>query len=194
MNQREKATCSPAASRLLFREHASRFIFSRNVRLDHPERTVTCDTMHYVTTTGITEFMGPTTITQGTTVINTTRGTYDTRNERTRFSRRSSITSNYRMLEGDSLRYDRRSGIGQAWGHVQLVDSGGDLRVLGDLAHYRSLEHKSYVTGHAELVMRMGTDTLHFHGDTLFTATDSTGTTHRTARDRRNVLCASFKQ
>ncbi|MBL7981023.1 MAG: hypothetical protein JNL52_04355 [Flavobacteriales bacterium] len=164
--------------------NAHRFIFSRNVRLDHPERTVTCDTMHYVTTTGITEFMGPTTITQGTTVINTTRGTYDTRNERTRFSRRSSILANSRVLEGDSLRYDRRTGIGQAWGHVELVDSGGDLRVHGDLANYRSLEQKAYVTGHAELVLRMGADTLYLHGDTVFTATDSTGK-HITAR--RNV-------
>jgi lipopolysaccharide export system protein LptA len=164
--------------------NAHRFIFSRNVRLDHPERTVTCDTMHYVTTSGITEFMGPTTITQGTTVINTTRGTYDTRNERTRFSRRSSILANDRMLEGDSLRYDRRTGIGQAWGHVELVDSGGDLRVRGDLANYRSLEHKAYVTGHAELVLRMGADTLYLHGDTVFTATDSTG---KRITARRNV-------
>jgi lipopolysaccharide export system protein LptA len=179
---RENNVLTSGSGKYLANTH--RFIFSRNVRLDHPERTVTCDTMHYVTTTGITEFMGPTTITQGSTVINTTRGTYDTRNERTRFSRRSSILANDRILEGDSLRYDRRSGIGQAWGHVQLVDSGGDLRVLGDVAHYRSLEHKAYVTGHAELVLRMGADTLFLHSDTVFTATDSTG---RRITARRHV-------
>lgn len=161
-----------------------RFIFSRQVRLDHPERTVTCDTMHYTTTTGITEFMGPTVITQGNTVIRTTRGTYDTRNDRTRLSRRSSITQKERVLEGDSLRYDRRTGIGLAWGHVELVDSGGDLRVHGHMAQYRSIEQRAFVTGRAELVMRMGEDTLYLHGDTIFTDTDDSG---RRITARRNV-------
>lgn len=80
------------------------------------------------------------------------------------------------------------------WGYVQLVDSGGDLRVLGDLAHYRSLEHKSYVTGHAELVLRMGTDTLYLHGDTVFTATDSTGKriTAGATSDSFAVTCKVF--
>ena len=41
-----------------------KFVFSRNVQLQHPERSITSDTMHYVTATGVSEFYGPTTITK----------------------------------------------------------------------------------------------------------------------------------
>ncbi|MBK6832550.1 MAG: hypothetical protein IPG92_18265 [Flavobacteriales bacterium] len=147
-----------------------RFVFSRNVRLDHPERTIASDTMHYVTSTGVSEFFGPTTITQGNTVIKTLRGEYNTRTERARFTRRSSVLTKGRMLEGDSLHYDRKSGVGEAWGNVAVTDSSGDVRALGDVGRYEELTERSMITGRAELVMRMGADTLFLHGDTLFTA------------------------
>ena len=152
-----------------------RFVFSRNVHLQHPERTIDSDTMHYVTSTGMTEFFGATTITQGDNVIKTLRGTYDTRADRARFTRRSSVLSNGRLLEGDSLHYDRATGQGLAWGNVAVTDSSGDMRALGDQGRYNELEDRSMITGHAELVMLMGADTLFLHGDTLFTAPDSSG-------------------
>lgn len=166
-----------------------RFVFSRNVRLDHPQHTIVSDTMHYVTSTGVSEFFGPTTITQGATVINTLRGTYDTRIERARFTRRSSVLSKGRLLEGDSLHYDRRTGIGEAWGNVAVTDSGGDMRALGNVGRYDEINERSMITGRAELEMRMGADTLFLHGDTLFTAPDSTG---RRITARRGVRF--FKQ
>ncbi|MBK8499139.1 MAG: hypothetical protein IPL52_10040 [Flavobacteriales bacterium] len=146
-----------------------RFVFSRNVRLDHPQHTIVSDTMHYATSTGVSEFFGPTTITQGGTVIKTLRGEYDTRTERARFTRRSSVQSKGRLLEGDSLHYDRRLGLGEAWGHVVVTDSGGDMRALGYVGRYDEIKESSMITGHAELQMRMGADTLFLHGDTLFT-------------------------
>src|SRR5690606_17588305 len=75
------------------------FVFGRNVRLEHPQRTITGDTMHYETTTGVAQFLGPTRIVQDSTVIHTLRGRYDTREERARFTRRTSILSRGRMLE-----------------------------------------------------------------------------------------------
>jgi lipopolysaccharide export system protein LptA len=78
-------------------------VFSQNVRLDHPDRTIESDTMHYGTSTGVAEFFGPTVITQDSTVIHTTRGTYDTKAEKARFSRRSSVETKGRLLEGDSM-------------------------------------------------------------------------------------------
>lgn len=152
-----------------------RFVFSRNVRLDHPQHRIVSDTMHYVTSTGVSEFFGPTTITQGGTVIRTLRGAYDTRTERARFTRRSSVQSKGRLLEGDSLHYDRRSGTGEAWGNVAVTDSGGEMRALGAVGRYDEINERSMITGRAELQMRMGADTLFLHGDTLFTAEDEHG-------------------
>ncbi len=155
--------------------HARRFIFSRNVLLSHPERTITGDTMHYVTSTGVAEFFGPTEIVQKNTTIHTLRGLYDTRNERARFSKRSVIDNEGRMLEGDSLHYDRRTGEGMAWGNVVVSDTASDMIVRGDKGRYNEITEKAVITGNAELELWMGTDTLFLHGDTLFTTPDSSG-------------------
>lgn len=170
---------------------ARRFIFSRHVELVHPERRIVADTMHYVTSTGIAEFFGPTTITQAGTVITTTRGQYDTRNEKARFTKRSSILSKGRTLEGDSLHYDRKSGEGLAWGRVQVTDTASDMIVRGDLGRYNEQSDKAVITGHAELELLMGRDTLFLHGDTLFTTPDSSGKriqAHRNVRFYRSDL------
>ncbi len=170
---------------------ARRFIFSRNVRLDHPDRTIAADTMHYGTSTGVAEFFGPTTITQRETVIQTTRGLYDTRAEQARFTKRSSILSKGRTLEGDSLHYDRKSGQGLAWGAVQVTDTAGDMVVKGDVGRYNEQSDRATITGHAELELWMGNDTLFLHGDTLFTSPDSSGKriqAHRNVRFYRNDL------
>ena len=35
-------------------------------------------------------------------------------------------------LLGDSLAYDRKLGLGEAWGHVHVVDTANDILVRGD--------------------------------------------------------------
>lgn len=161
-----------------------RFIFSRDVLLEHPGRTITADTMHYVTSTGIAEFFGPTTITQPGTTINTLRGNYDTRNERARFTKRSSVLSKGRYLEGDSMHFDKRSGLGLAWGNVLVSDTANDMVAHGDEGWYDQINDSTMITGHAELVMILGGDSLFMHGDTLFTGPDSLGTGRRVQAHR----------
>jgi lipopolysaccharide export system protein LptA len=148
--------------------------FSRDVRLDHPERTISTDTMHYATASGIASFFGPTTIRQiaDSTEIRTSRGTYDTRREEARSTRRSSIRTKGRLLESDTLHYDRNTGIGLAWGHVSMTDTSGELIVRGDHGRYSQDQERSLITGHAELVLLMDSDSLFLHGDTLFTRPD----------------------
>jgi lipopolysaccharide export system protein LptA len=145
-----------------------RFVFGRNVLLEHPDHRTQSDTMHYAAATGVCSFFGPTTITQGATIINTRGGSYDTRAERARFNRRTSVQSKGRLLEGDSLFYDKRTGVGLSWGNVSIADSSGDMRVLGSFGRYSELDERTMVTGRAELQLRMGADTLFLHGDTLF--------------------------
>lgn len=171
-----------------------RFIFSQNVLLTHPERTITGDTMHYVTSTGIAEFFGPTRIAQEATIMHTTRGQYDTRRERARFTRRSSIENKGRILEGDSLHYDRATGDGVAWGAVVVSDTASDMIVRGDKGRYNEVHDNAMITGRAELELRMGQDTLFLHGDTLFTSPDSSGKriqAHRNVRFYRNDMQGS---
>lgn len=170
---------------------ARRFIFSRNVLLAHPERTITSDTMHYTTSTGVAEFFGPTEIVQKSTTIHTLRGHYDTRNERARFTKRSTIDNEGRTLAGDSLHYDRKTGEGKAWGQVLVSDTASDMIVRGDEGRYNEITERAVITGHAELELWMDKDTLFLHGDTLFTTPDSAGKrvqAHRHVRFFRNDM------
>lgn len=171
------------------------FAFSRHVRLEHPERLITCDTMHYATGTGVASFFGPTRILQfaDSSVVLTTRGTYDTRLERARFQRRTSVSTKGRLLEGDSIHYDRISGAGQAWGNVIISDTANATRARGEQGLYNDKTERTIVTGKAVLELAMDGDTLYIHGDTLFTTTaqrlDSTDATQstRNVTVRRNV-------
>lgn len=161
------------------------FIFSDSVRIEHPDRTITADTLHYSTATGIAEFFGPTHITQGNTRMYCERGSYNTRNGKGRFTKAGRISSEGQLLTGDSLHYNHATGEGMGWGHVTISDTVNDLLVHGEFGKHRQQEGRSMVTGRAELVMLMGKDSLFLHADTLFARQDSLGQRRITAR--RNV-------
>jgi lipopolysaccharide export system protein LptA/antitoxin (DNA-binding transcriptional repressor) of toxin-antitoxin stability system len=150
-----------------------RFIFSGDVRLRHPERSITADTLHYLTATATAEFHGPTEIAQADSRITCVAGTYDTRDRRARFTRRATITTDGQELSGDSVHYDGQAGIGLAWGDVVAVDTANGTTVLGDQGRHDQRSGHSFVTGRAQLLMRSGADTLFLHADTLFAAPDT---------------------
>lgn len=159
-----------------------RFIFSDQVHLQHPDRTIDSDTLHYVTTNGVAEFFGPTRITQGSTIMWCERGSYDTRTERGRFTKAGRIVDGPQELRGDSLLYDKHSGEGRAWGHVAVIDTASRMVVLGDIGRMWEEDDRSMITGHAQLIMRMGEDSLFLHSDTLFASKDGLGSRRILAR------------
>ncbi len=161
------------------------FTFSGNVRLENTDRTVVADTLQYATTTGTAMFLGPTHIAQGATIMYCERGSYNTRTGFGRFTQAGRITSGAQVLTGDSLHYDRNSGIGTGWGHVAVTDSLNHAVVRGNYGVHRQAGGDAMITGRAELVMLMGKDSLFLHADTLFARGDSAERKHITAR--RNV-------
>lgn len=164
------------------------FVFSREVRIDHPERRITGDSVHYSAATGIAEMIGPTTVLlkSDTTVIETLRGMYDTRNEIARATRRSTISQQGRSLAGDSLRYDRRTGLGRAWGQVVMHDPENNSTGKGTYGEYNEIAQRGFITGRAEMVMAQGDEPLHLHADTIFsrtvTLTDNSDSTRASRR------------
>ena len=144
------------------------FLFSGSVLLKHPERIIESDTLRYETATGIARFFGPTTITQkDSSVVHCNEGWYDTRKDLARFGKGARLVSKGQEISGDSIRYDRKSGIGEAFGNVAIRDTTNDLLVLGDRAWYDEVRDKSIVTGRAQMVMLIGGDSLFLHGDSL---------------------------
>ncbi len=173
VSRREQNTLTSRNGAYLASAH--RFIFSGAVQLRHPERTIDADTLHYTTSSGVAEFFGPTTITQGRTRMFCERGSYDTRKGRGRFTRAARIVDGPQELRGDSLHYDKNSGMGEAWGHVAVMDTANDLLVRGHIGRHWQNDGRSMITGQAELVMLMNGDSLFLHADTLFASKDSSG-------------------
>lgn len=172
-SRKEKNTLT--SDRGSYHAGAHRFIFSGDVVLVGPERTIVCDTLHYTTTTGMAEFFGPTAITAGDTRMWCRRGWYDTRNDVADFTQRARVLNNGQELHGDSLHYERATGLGDAFGNVLVLDTADGLMVLGDRGQHNEADDRAWVTGRAEMRMRMGDDTLHLHGDTLVAFPDSSG-------------------
>lgn len=181
VSRKENNTLTSGRGSYLAASHT--FVFSDDVVLVGPDRSITGDTLHYTTTTGVARFLGPTTITSGATRMWCERGSYDTRRDVGHFSRGGRILlKDGQELRGDSLRYDRTAGVGEAWGQVVALDTANNVVVRGERGRYDELNARSFVTDRAELVLLLGDDSLFLHADTLFATSDSAGARRITGR------------
>lgn len=152
----------------------NRFFFKDSVRLVNPDYTIESDTLMYNTQSEITYFYGPTRIQSDDNLITCNRGWYDTRNDRSEFSGRAWITSNASRIGGDSVYYDRKQGIGKAYGNVTMIDSTQDLVLHGDYTVYDEKDSTSLITGkRAQMIQLVDADSLYLHADTLFAGWDT---------------------
>ncbi|HPD54731.1 MAG TPA: OstA-like protein, partial [Bacteroidia bacterium] len=148
--------------------------FKQNVLLVNPRYTLTCDTLRYNTVEKTAYFLGPTRINSSSNTMYCEQGWYNTNSQQTSFQGNSYLLTRTQMLRGDSILYDRSSGIGRVFGHVSITDTVNRLIIRGDYGEHHELTDSSWVTGNAELVQIFDTDSLFMHADTLLaTAADS---------------------
>ncbi|MBK7855862.1 MAG: hypothetical protein IPJ79_14120 [Bacteroidetes bacterium] len=83
------------------------------------------------------------------------------------------LKSKEQKLWGDSLLYDRKNGIGRAFGNVNIKDSVQKVIISGDTGYYDELKQKSFVTGKTLLTQLLDDDSLFMHADTLFATNDT---------------------
>lgn len=148
--------------------------FKQNVLLVNPRYTLTCDTLRYNTVEKTAYFLGPTRINSSSNTMYCEQGWYNTNSQQTSFQGNSYLLTRTQLLRGDSVLYDRSSGIGRVFGHVSITDTVNRLIIRGDYGEHHELTDSSWVTGNAELVQIFDTDSLFMHADTLLaTAADS---------------------
>ncbi len=159
------------------------FDFTDSVRILHTDYSIRSDTVRYATSSGQADFIGPTWILQDDVRMYCERGSYTTGSGMGMFTKQGRILHGAQELTGDSLVHDRAKGIGRGWGHVVIKDTVQRLVIRGGQGLHRQADDHSMVTGHAELAMLMGADSLHLHGDTLFADQDLAGRRAVTARE-----------
>lgn len=107
--------------------------FYENVVMRSPRYTINTDDLAYNTESETAHVTGPSVIrgSDGET-IHTKDGYYYSKSDRMELVGRSTITSEVRDVEGDSLKYDSGTGESEGHGNVRYVDKVGDRVITGD--------------------------------------------------------------
>lgn len=143
------------------------FYFRRDVVLVNPKYTMTGDTLRYNSVSKIAYFLGPTWIRSTENTIYCENGWYNTTDQTSFFEKNSYLQAKGQLLRGDSVIYNRVTGIGRVFGNVSIYDSTNKVMISGDYGEHHELTDSSWVTGKALLDQYYDSDTLSLHADTL---------------------------
>lgn len=148
-------------------------VFNFNVQLVNPippepvESELLSDTLYYNTGTGVAHTVGPSNLTQGTTLIYTEDGYYDSKNDFSYLLNRSHVDYVSKRIEGDSLNYDGKTKISKAFGQVVYDDFANKNRFLGNYLLYNDSTGYAEAADSALCVDYSQRDTLWAHADSV---------------------------
>lgn len=143
------------------------FFFKKDVLLVNPKYTIDSDTLMFNTITEIAYFYGPTNIVSKENTIYCENGWYNTRTDKSQFSKNAWLQTKSQHLEGDSLYYDRKIGFGKAYNNVTLIDTAKNIIIKGNYIENSELLHKSMVIDSVLAIFVDNGDSLFLHADTL---------------------------
>ncbi len=191
--------------------------FTEEVIVSDPAYTIVSDDLGYNTETKLVTFLGPSVVKNDKSELRTTDGYYDSKAERAKFRKRSSIWSGDQYVEGNEMDYDRKTGLGIAVGRVVALDTVQHLTLWSNRATVDEKGETLLAVEKPVLRKVDGKDTLHMRADTFFAApynqilarqqngfgkragkavskADSTGAKAKRARRQKEVKVASAPQ
>ncbi len=144
-----------------------KFQFLTAVVLTNPEYVLKSNHLDYFNNSGRSYLFGPSTITSGTSFIYTEKGYYDSKKNTGYFLRRSYIKYKDRLIEGDSLWYNRNTEFASASRNVKITDSINRGIVKGHYAEVFRQKDSMFVTKRAVAVNFIDNDSVYIHGKKL---------------------------
>ena len=97
----------------------------------------------------------------------TENGWYNTRDNNSLFFDNSYIYSDGKLIEGDTLYYERNTGYGEIICNGTITDTSENIIVGGDLVHLFEKKDSVMITNEAILMQLFEDDTLYMHADTF---------------------------
>ncbi len=144
------------------------FFFKEDVEILNPRFKMYSDTLKHNTKTKVSYFIGPTEIISDSNYIYCENGWYNHERDISQFNKNAYLKNDEQILKGDSLFYDRNSGIGKAFKNVTFKDSAQNVLLLGNKGFYNEKTAFSIMTDSAVFIQVTNeTDSLYMHGDTL---------------------------
>ena len=151
-------------------------VFTNDVTLHNPQFIMQSDTLRYNTATNIAKIVGPTQIDNAQNRIITRLGYYNTGRRQATLLMRSVVSNGSKEITGDSLFYDEKRGVSEAFGNIVYSDTVGRNMLTGEYGYMNELVDSSYVTGRAVVMDYSQGDTLYMSADTIWAVTHNLDT------------------
>jgi len=144
-----------------------KFQFLTAVTVTNPKYILKSNHLDYYNNSGHSYLFGPSTITSEQNFIYTEKGFYDSKKNVGHFLRKSYIKYKDRLIEGDSLFYNRNSEFASATNNVKITDTINKGIVKGHYAEVYKQKDSMFVTKRAVAINLMELDSVYIHGKVL---------------------------
>ncbi|MFA9187924.1 OstA-like protein [Flavobacterium sp. FBOR7N2.3] len=144
-----------------------KFKFLTEVVVTNPKYVIKSNHLDYYSNSGHSYLFGPSTITSATNFIYTEKGFYDSKKNLAHFLRKSYIKYDNRLIEGDSLYYDRNKEFASATRNVKITDSINKGIIKGHYAEVFQQKDSMFVTKRAVAINLVEKDSMYIHGKKL---------------------------
>jgi len=144
-----------------------KYQFVDSVKLVNPEYVIDTDRLDFFSEPGLAYLFGPSTITGETSKIYCERGFYDTNNDIGHFLKNSKIYYDDRLIEGDSLYFDRNKNFASATNNIKITDTINNAIIKGHYAEVYREKDSAFVTNRALAITVQENDSIYIHADKL---------------------------
>ncbi len=141
--------------------------FLDRVHIDNPEFILDSERLDYYTTSKNVYMYGASTITGETYKMYCERGFYDTKIESGYGIKNTRIDYNNRIIQGDSLYFDKASEFASATNNITVTDTINKSIIRSHYAEVYKAKDSVFATKRAVFISLMEKDSLYMHGDTL---------------------------
>ncbi len=144
-----------------------KFQFQSTVTITNPKYIIKSDYVDYYNNSGHAYLFGPSTITSERNFIYTEKGFYDSKKNVGHFLRKSYIKYDDRLINGDSIYYDRNIEFASATRNVKITDTVNKGIVKGHYGEVYKLKDSLIMTGRAVAINLVENDSVYIHGKKL---------------------------
>jgi lipopolysaccharide export system protein LptA len=144
-----------------------KFQFLSAVTIANPKYVIKSNHVDYYNNSGHAYLFGPSTISSEKNFIYTEKGFYDSKKNTGHFLRKSFIRYEDRLIEGDSIFYNRNNEFASATRNVKITDTVNKGIVKGHYGEVYKLKDSLMMTGRAVAINLVQNDSIYIHGKKL---------------------------
>jgi len=137
------------------------------VIITSPDSKVTSNHLDYYTDTGISNLYGPSLIEDIDNTLYCEKGHHNSKTNISHFTKNAKITYKDRIIEGDSMYYDKKRHFASSTGNIVVTDTINNSIIKGGYAEYFEKLDSVFVVKKALAISLVEKDSMYVHGDTL---------------------------